>query len=457
MAKTRDPQYHKLVKKLVNTERSQVLKSLLETLSPTEIAGVLLQLKLKHQLAVLDLLEQEHVPQVLKELQDSSTVLEEIVGQFSPEQLTGIVEGMKQDDAADLVSILDESQADAVLESLPDKNREELTTLLQYDEESAGGLMTPHVVAIIKDETVGEAIKEIQGYIKRQGFQMFYTAYVIDEHRHLIGTVTVTELLLADRRAKIAKLMNPDVVAVDEDLDQEEVVRIAKEYDLVVVPVIDKHLKLIGRITIDDLVDVMEEEYYEDIGHIAGTGAEEVTEPSVLRASRDRLPWLLLGLLGGFLTAIVMNTYENAILQIPEVAYFIPLIAAISGSIGIQSSSIVVRGLATGAIQTTDLLVRLWKELRVGFLNGVVCAALLVLMTLYLTEDLQMAITTGLALVVVVCFAAAVGSSVPILLKRLNIDPALAVGPFITITNDIFGIAIYLAITFSTPFQSLSI
>ena len=186
---------------------------------------------------------------MLKELQDSSTVLEEIVGQFSPEQLTGIVEGMKQDDAADLVSILDESQADAVLESLPDKNREELTTLLQYDEESAGGLMTPHVVAIVKDETVGEAIKEIQGYIKRQGFQMFYTAYVINEHRHLIGTVTVTELLLADRRAKIAKLMNPDVVAVDEDLDQEEVVRIAKEYDLVVVPVIDKHLKLIGRIS----------------------------------------------------------------------------------------------------------------------------------------------------------------------------------------------------------------
>ena len=457
MAKTRDPQYHRLVKKLINTERSQVLKSLLNSLSPNEVSGILLHLNLKHQLAILDLLEQEQVPLVLKELQDSSTVLEEIVGQFSSDKLTDIVEGMKQDDAADLVSILDESQVDAVMENLPAKSREELTTLLQYDEESAGGLMTPHVVSIVKDETVGEAVKDIQGYIKRQGFQMFYTAYVVDEHRHLIGTVTVTELLLADRRAKIGNLMNFDVVAVDEDLDQEEVVRIAKEYDLVVVPVIDKHLKLIGRITIDDLVDVMEEEYYEDIGHIAGTGAEEVTEPSVLRASRDRLPWLVLGLLGGFLTAIVMNSYENAILRIPEVAYFIPLIAAIGGSIGIQSSSIVVRGLATGAIQTTDLLVRLWKELRVGFLNGVVCAALLVLMTLYLTEDLQMAITTGLALVVVVCFAAAVGSSVPILLKRLNIDPALAVGPFITITNDIFGIAIYLAITFSAPFQSLSI
>ncbi len=457
MTKTRDPQYHRLVKKLINTERTQVLKSLLDTLSPNEVTSILLHLNLKQQLAILDLLDQEQVPLVLKELQDSSTVLEEIVGQFSAEQLTDIVEGMKQDDAADLVSILDESQVDAVLENLPAKSREELTTLLQYDEESAGGLMTPHIVSIVKDETVSEAIQEIQSYIMRQGFQMFYTAYVVDEYRHLIGTVTVTELLLADRQTKIADLMNPDVVAVDEDLDQEEVARIAKEYDLVVVPVIDKHLKLIGRITIDDLVDVMEEEHYEDIGHITGTGTEEVTEPSVLRASRDRLPWLVLGLLGGFLTAIVMNSYESAILQIPEVAYFIPLIAAIGGSIGIQSSSIVVRGLATGAIQTTDLLVRLWKELRVGFLNGVVCAALLVLMSFYLTENLQMAITTGLALVVVVCFAAMVGSSVPILLKRLNIDPALAVGPFITTTNDIVGIAIYLAITFNAPFQTLSV
>ena len=164
MTKTRDPQYHRLVKKLINTERTQVLKSLLDTLSPNEVTSILLHLNLKQQLAILDLLDQEQVPLVLKELQDSSTVLEEIVGQFSAEQLTDIVEGMKQDDAADLVSILDESQVDAVLENLPAKSREELTTLLQYDEESAGGLMTPHIVSIVKDETVSEAVQEIQSY-----------------------------------------------------------------------------------------------------------------------------------------------------------------------------------------------------------------------------------------------------------------------------------------------------
>ncbi len=173
---------------------------------------------------------------------------------------------------------------------------------------------------------------------------------------------------MAERNTLIENLMNPEVVAVDQDLDQEEVARIAKEYDLVVVPVIDNHLRLIGRVTLDDLVDVIVEEHNQDLGHIAGTGDEEVTETSVLRASGDRLPWLLVGLFGGFLTAIVMSFYENALVSLPDVTYFIPLVAALGGSIGIQSSSIVVRGLATGAIQATDMLVRLWKVLDLLFL-----------------------------------------------------------------------------------------
>ena len=249
--------------------------------------------------------------------------------------------------------------------------------------------------------------------------------------------------------------MNPEVVAVDQDLDQEEVLRLAKEYDLVVVPVIDKHLRLIGRVTIDDLVDVMAEEYHEDIGHFAGTGDEEVSETSIIKTSRDRLPWLLIGLIGGFISALVMSTYENALINLPEVAFFIPLVAALGGSIGIQSSSIVVRGLATGAIQTSDLIVRLSKELRVGFLNGFICSMVLVGMTWYLSQNLSMALTSGTALLLVVCFAAFVGSTIPILMKRMNIDPALATGPFITTSNDIIGIAIYLALTFN--FDMLSV
>jgi len=455
MTKSRDTQIHKLVNKLINTERTQLLKSILEPLKPVEIANILLQLKLKQQLVLLENLDRETSSEVLNNLQDSPSILGDIVEQISTDRLSNAIEDMPQDDAADFVGLLDDEKAEALLEELPEKDREELTNLLQYDEESAGGLMTPYVVAIRKDQTVAAAIKEIQKFVKKEGFELFYTAYVVDDHDHLIGTIGTTELLLAERHKLIENLMNPEVVAVDQDLDQEEVARIAQEYDLVVVPVIDKHLRLIGRITLDDLVDVIVDEYNEDMGHIAGTGDEEVSETSVLRASGDRLPWLLVGLFGGFLTAIVMSLYENALISLPDVTYFIPLVAALGGSIGIQSSSIVVRGLATGAIQTTDILVRLWKELRVAFLNGIICSFILAGMSWYLTDDVGRAITSGISLLIVVCFAAVVGSTIPIILKRMNIDPAIATGPFITTTSDIIGIAIYLGFAFNVSFSPL--
>jgi magnesium transporter len=455
MTKSRDTQIHKLVNKLINTERTQLLKSILEPLKPLEIANILLQLKLKQQLVLLENLDRGTSSEVLNNLQDSPSILGDIVEQISTDRLSNAIEDMPQDDAADFVGLLDDEKAEALLEKLPEKDREELTNLLQYDEESAGGLMTPYVVAIHRDQTVAAAIKEIQKFVKKEGFELFYTAYVVDDHDHLIGTIGTTELLLAERHKLIENLMDHEVVAVDQDLDQEEVARIAQEYDLVVVPVIDKHLRLIGRITLDDLVDVIVDEYNEDMGHIAGTGDEEVSETSVLRASGDRLPWLLVGLFGGFLTAIVMSLYENALISLPDVTYFIPLVAALGGSIGIQSSSIVVRGLATGAIQTTDILVRLWKELRVAFLNGIICSFILAGMSWYLTDDVGRAITSGISLLIVVCFAAVVGSTIPIILKRMNIDPAIATGPFITTTSDIIGIAIYLGFAFNVSFSSL--
>ena len=455
MTKSRDTQIHKLVNKLINTERTQLLKSILEPLKPLEIANILLQLKLKQQLVLLENLDRGTSSEVLNNLQDSPSILGDIVEQISTDRLSNAIEDMPQDDAADFVGLLDDEKAEALLEKLPEKDREELTNLLQYDEESAGGLMTPYVVAIHRDQTVAAAIKEIQKFVKKEGFELFYTAYVVDDHDHLIGTIGTTELLLAERHKLIENLMDHEVVAVDQDLDQEEVARIAQEYDLVVVPVIDKHLRLIGRITLDDLVDVIVDEYNEDMGHIAGTGDEEVSETSVLRASGDRLPWLLVGLFGGFLTAIVMSLYENALISLPDVTYFIPLVAAIGGSIGIQSSSIVVRGLATGAIQTTDILVRLWKELRVAFLNGIICSFILAGMSWYLTDDVGRAITSGISLLIVVCFAAVVGSTIPIILKRMNIDPAIATGPFITTTSDIIGIAIYLGFAFNVSFSPL--
>ena len=194
---------------------------------------------------------------------------------------------------------MDAKQADEVLQLLPDHHREEITSLLQYAQDTAGGIMNPYLISVQKEQSVEEAIRSIRQYIELQNsMQPFYTVYVVDEFQYLIGTVAVTQLLLAKRQTLISEMMNPDVIAVDVDLDQEEVVHIAKEYDLVVVPVIDKYLRLIGRITIDDLVDVIYEEHQEDIAQISGTAKEEVLEVSLIKTVRERLPWLMLGMLG---------------------------------------------------------------------------------------------------------------------------------------------------------------
>ena len=448
MTKQRN-QYHRLIKSLIQSEKSNLLQSLLKDLSSFDIAAAMLQLKTKYQVQVIALLPEERASEVLAEMSSTSLPITELVAELPPEQLGGWVGEMPKDDAADFVGLMDAQQADEVLKLLPDQQREEITSLLQYAQDTAGGIMNPYVIAVQKEQSVEEAIRSIRQYIEMQSStQPFYTIYVVDEFKHLTGTVAVTQLLLGKRQTLISEMMNPDVIAVDVDMDQEDVVQIAKEYDLVVVPVIDKYLRLIGRITIDDLVDVIYKEHQEDIAQISGTAREEVLEVSLIKTVRERLPWLMLGILGGSLTALVMRGFEHSLIDIPQVTYFVPLIAAMAGSIGIQSSSIVVRGLATGAIGTGDLIFRVWRELRVGFLLGIACSIVLGMMTFLLTWNLGMAVITSVALLIVLCFAAMVGSAVPILLEQVNIDPAIAIGPFITSMNDLIGVWIYLTIAF---------
>lgn len=440
---------YKLIKKLINAEKLEGLRGLLRELDSVEIANSLMQLKLKHQLVVLNTINKEIASDVLNHLRQHSPVLSGIVSEMNTEQLGEIIEEMDGDDAVDMVAILDDTKAEEVLETLPSKDREEITTLMKYDEESAGGIMDPNVVSVEKDQTVFGAIQRIREYIVQEEIETFYAVYVVDEFRHLIGIVSPNQLLLAEPHLRISQLMSPNVVAVDVDIDQEAVARIAQEYDLVVIPVIDKYLKLIGRITVDDLMDVLQEEYQEDLAHIAGTGSEEVLDTSIVRSSKDRLPWLILGLFGGFIAAFAMSHYEGVLTRLPQVMFFIPLVAALGGNIAIQSSSIVVRGLGTGEIHPSDLLRRLWKEIRVSLLNGPVCALIFFAMVYFITTNVKMGIIAGFALLAVVSMAATVGSVIPILLKRIDIDPAIATGPFITTANDVLGILIYLGITLS--------
>ncbi|MGK5095073.1 magnesium transporter [Deltaproteobacteria bacterium TL4] len=441
--------YHKLIRKLVNSQKLEALRILLKDMGTVDIAFSLLQLKLKHQMIVFELLETARASKVLNYLHQHSPVVEEIVEQMNLQRLGTLIEEMDRDDAADLISVLDEEKASEVMATLPAAYRQEMISLLQYDEKSAGGIMDPYVVSVRKELTVKEAARSIRIYSEEKDLKSFYNIYVIDEYHHLIGFISLSQLFLADEKHFIKDLMDPKVISVHVDQDQEQVARIAQDYNLVTVPVVDKYLRLIGRITSDDLMDVMHERYVDDIGQMAGTGDEEVLEPSVFRASKDRLPWLLLGLGGSYLAAIVISGYSSAISKLPQAAYFIPLIAALGGNVGIQSSSLIVRGLATGELRPVDLIQRSWRELRVGFLNGFGCSLIIFLMAWSLTDRMAMGITTGVALFLVVCLATLVGTAVPMILKHFNMDPALSTGPFITTANDILGITIYLSITFS--------
>ena len=441
--------YHKWIKRLIKDEKQEALLELLLDLDEVEIANSLLQLKLKHQLVVIKALGREKAADVMAQLQDHEPILESIIERLNTEELGDIVEEMDKDDAADMVALIDEEKVQEVLDELPAEDRDEIETLLHYEEESAGGIMDPDVVNVLRDQNAGEARTTIKAFIKEKEISEFYVIYVVDDHGHLIGRINLSDLFLAEEYEEINDIMDPDVLAVNTEMDQEKVVSLAKEYNLVTVPVIDNHLRLVGRVTVDDLMDVMQEEFEEDLAHVAGTGDEEVLDKSLVKASRDRLPWLILGLIGGALAAVVMRGYENSLARLPQVAYFIPVIAALGGNIAIQSSSLVVRGLATGELHTKQLIQRAWKEIRVGMINGVICAVILLFIAFWLTDKWLMGFTTAGALLVVVFLAALVGTVVPMLLKRMEMDPALATGPFITTTNDILGIVIYLAITIS--------
>ena len=273
-----------------------------------------------------------------------------------------------------------------------------------------------------------------------------YSIYVVDEGNHLLGTVSMTDLVLAEGDTKLEEIMETDIPTVNTDMDQEEVANIFRKYDLVSMPVVDKENHLVGRITVDDIVDVMEEEGAEDMAYISGAPDEEITEESTFKLARARLPWLLVAFFGETISALLLNQFDATLQQKVMVAFFIPIVMAMGGSTAQQASVIVIRGLATGDLSVRDTSKRLIKEFRISFFNSVFFA-LLIFVIVYLWDTIFFAGILALSIFVVINNAAIIGALVPLTFKRLNIDPALAAAPFISTANDILGIFIYLSIT----------
>ena len=430
------------VKHFAEQGNLQGLKKLIDDMRAADLADLIEYLDPEERLFIFNLLEPDGAGEVLVEIE--TPVQERILKDLDNQAITEIVQGLDSDDAADLVGDLPGDRAREIIERVGDEVSGELEKLLPYPEDTAGGIMALEFVAVKADVSVKDAIDTIRE--KREEVENLYYIWVVGDLGELVGVISLKDLVLELTDRKISDIMNPEVISVHVDTDQEEVARLVKKYDLVAIPVVGDDHRLVGRITHDDIIDVIEEEADEDISLMAGVIDQEIAEESTLKISKARLPWLIAGLFGGIIAAAVINQFESSLEKVLALSFFFPVIMAMGGSTGTQAATIVVRGLATGDIGLMNIGKRLWMEMRVALVNALVCGIILALIVGTWVSDYGLGSVVGLALVLIIVNAGVIGSAVPMVLKKWNIDPALATGPFVTTLNDILSLLIYLGL-----------
>lgn len=428
----------------LQNERFDQVRDLLSRLHPAEIAALMTGLGAFERNLVFDLSPPDEQHEILVELEESDQ--EDLLDRLTDQRIAQVLLQLDSDDATDIAALLDDTTRERVLEATPEEDRGEIEQLLGYAEDTAGGLMAVELVTVLNTQTVRDAVEAVRS-ARQEGMEDIHYVYVVDGKGRLKGRMALMELMLAPRSQKVIEILDEEMVTVGSDLDQEEVARMFERYDLISAPVVDEESRLVGRITVDDIVDVIHEEAEEDLGFLTGTGEEEVTERNIHRAARARLPWLVIAFVGELFGAFVISRFEQSISTVLIIAFFIPVIIAVAGNIGIQSSTIVVRGLATGEISSSKFLQRVLREVLVSAMNGVILGGILIAVVFLWKQSWLISGALALSLIVVVIVAALVGSVVPFVLKRFNQDPALASGPFITMTNDVVGLFLYLVIT----------
>ncbi len=422
------------------------LSSVLKEEHPADIAEGIQRLEREHQASVFKLLDAKIAPDVLTELDGS--IRAEILENLSDGRIIDLVSAMDSDDAADVVTDLAEERVPAIINALPSKDIKELKSLLAHDEESAGGLMALEIVAVNQDRTARDALKALR--LKANEVEDVYNIYVVDSDGVLMGIVSLKDLVLAPTSKKLSNMMETDIVKIRTEEDREEVARLFKKYNLVAAPVVNGAGQLVGRITVDDIIDVLEEEVSEDISLMAGITEEGLGQRSVFKISGTRLPWLFISFFGELISARILNHFVPAMsdqyAHFIRATAFIPMIMAMGGNTGIQSATVVIRGLATGEFRLRDTGSSLVREIGVALVNGFfICLFLFSLIYLW-HRDLYFGLEVSLAMVSVLLIAACMGTLVPFLLKRLGVDPAVATGPFITTSNDVLGLIVYFTI-----------
>jgi magnesium transporter len=436
------------IRDLIEIQNQGALLNILVDLHPADIADILTELKKDERKFLFHLLPTDLASAVLTEL--DQPVVEHILEDVSERQISSFVDQMNSDDAADIISDLPEEIANKVLDQIPVEVSEEVKELLHYDEDTAGGIMALEFILVKDNDTVNQTIKVIRKAKKE--IDNIHIVWVVNDQNVLLGSVTLTDLVLAKGKTPLSKIMDTEIKFVNTDIDQEEVAILFRKYDLVTLPVINESRQLVGQITIDDIIDVVDEEASEDISIFAGSNDEELQEESFLKVSWFRLPWLMVAFVGQLIAALVIKSFQGTLEQIIALTFFIPVIMAMGGNGGIQSSIIVIRGLATGEISLDSIGRRFYRELRVSLFIGIIFGIIMALVVSLWLDNILIGIIIGVALNLVIVQASLIGGVIPFVLKRANIDPALASGPFITTFNDILGLLIYLAIiTASIP------
>ncbi|MBM4152716.1 MAG: magnesium transporter [Kiritimatiellaceae bacterium] len=429
------------------------LPELLSKLHPADIADIIEHSPADDQPQIFDSLSDELKAAVLSEMADATEA--DLLEDLTPEEICDIVDEMAPDDAADLLGELEDTKSAEVLQLMDKEDSAEVRELLSYAEDTAGGLMNTDFVALHGTKTAQQALDHIS---QIDTHEPVYSAYVIDAERRLIGHVGIWLLLRNEnRQKKLEDLTESLPFYVHTGTDQEDVAQMMTRYNLNSLPVLDDDDRLVGRITIDDIMDVLEEEASEDIFKLAGSSEEELEYSSPLQASRARLPWLLITLTTGFVTSMILKLFMQRIslLEVLALSFFVPIVMGMGGNTGIQSSTLIIRGLAIGSFNEQKLYRLLFRELATGMLMGVICGSVIGVWARFVIGDSVtafsptfLAFTVGLALFSAMMFAAVFGAFVPLALNRFKIDPAVASGPFVSASNDIFALLIYYSVTF---------
>ena len=431
-----------LISKILDFINSSDDISILETFSNyhhADIAEIIEELNSEEATYIIKLLDSEKTSDVLMELDDDYR--EKILKNLSIKEIAEEVEELDSDDATDIISELPEEKQKKVISKIIDaEHKADIKELLKYDEDSAGGLMAKELIKVNENWTVTRCVKEMRSQASE--VTRVHSVYVVDNDDILLGRLSLKDLLVANPKTKIRSIYKKNVDHVYDTDSAESVASTMQKYDLGAIPVVNKKKKLLGRITIDDIVDLIKEEAEEDYQLAAGILQDVDVDDTIFELTKARLPWLIVGLIGGIGAAFVMVGFDEILIQNEILFYFTPLIAAMAGNVGVQSSAIIVQGLANDDIRGS-INNRLFKETLLSILNGVILAILLFLFIYFWKGDTNIALALSVALVAVVIVAGIIGTFIPLFLNKRGIDPAIATGPFITTSNDIFGILIY--------------